>query len=214
MKFKVGDKVRAVTEDYGITNQEYKWMGKVTSVYSNSFSAETIYSTLDIIGKVYINLNYEDFELVNQSKIVILTDGETVTAKKYEGKEVIKSATAKCHPDDEFNFNIGAKIAFDRLIEQQKEDGEFKVGDYVKVVEPGQLYATYANWIFKNANEYSVYYSYGTSISCSAFTTYKIIVKAPHERKEEGMLYLIQETNGLKNCYLINERGFVKVNSD
>ena len=212
MKFKVGDKVRAVTEDYGVTNQEYEWMGKVTSVYTYTFSAETIYSTLGNIGKVYNNLNYEDFELVNQSKIVILTDGETVTAKKYEGKEVIKSATAKCHPDDEFNFDIGAKIAFDRLTEQSREDGKFKVGDYVKVVYPGQLYATYADWVFKNANEYSVYYSYGTGIYCSDNTTYKIVVKAPHERKEEGMLYLIQETNGLKNCYLINERGLVKVN--
>jgi hypothetical protein len=48
-------------------------------------------------------------------KIVITTDGKTTTAKMYEGKKVVKEAKAVCSPDDEFNFNIGATIALERL---------------------------------------------------------------------------------------------------
>lgn len=213
MKFKVGDRVKAVTDNYGLTNQEYKWVGEVTSVYSNRFSAETIYSILDNIGYVCNNLDYEDFELVNQDKIVILTDGETVTAKKYEGKEVIKSATAKCHPDDRFDFNTGAKIAFDRLMEESKEEGKFKVGDYVRVVDTGKLYLTYTDWVLKNANQYILYYSYDSIIPEQRLkNNFKIVAKGKHRREADGMLYLIQFAN--QTCYLIGEKGLVKINND
>lgn len=55
-------------------------------------------------------------ELIGDNKIVITTDGATTTARFYDGKKVIKAAKAKCSPEDEFDFNIGAKIAFDRLV--------------------------------------------------------------------------------------------------
>lgn len=53
-------------------------------------------------------------------KIVITTDGKTTLARMYEGKTVIKSAEAKCSPADEFDFNLGAKIAFGRLMKGEK----------------------------------------------------------------------------------------------
>lgn len=49
------------------------------------------------------------------NKIVITTDGKTTTAKMYDGKKFIKSAKAVCSPDDEFDFNLGATIALERL---------------------------------------------------------------------------------------------------
>lgn len=58
------------------------------------------------------------FEPVCDNKIVITTDGMETVAKLYDGKKIIKHATAKCSPDDEFNFETGAKIAFERLIEE------------------------------------------------------------------------------------------------
>ena len=57
--------------------------------------------------------------LVN--KIVITTDGKTTTANLYDGKNVVKTTTAKCSPDDTFDFETGAKIAFDRLINVPEE---------------------------------------------------------------------------------------------
>ena len=34
-------------------------------------------------------------------------------------KKVIKAAKAECSPEDEFDFKIGAKIAFDRLVDNE-----------------------------------------------------------------------------------------------
>lgn len=64
-------------------------------------------------------------------KILITTDGTTTTAKLFDGKDVVKTATAKCNPDDKFDFKTGAKIAFDRLVEPEKP--KFKIGDFVKI---------------------------------------------------------------------------------
>lgn len=57
-------------------------------------------------------------EPVSENKIIITTDGKTTTAKLYDGKKFVKSAKAVCSPDDKFDFNIGAAIAFERLTGQ------------------------------------------------------------------------------------------------
>lgn len=54
------------------------------------------------------------------NKIVITTDGKTTTAKLYDGKKFIKSAEAKCSPDDEFDFGIGSALALERLVGNPK----------------------------------------------------------------------------------------------
>lgn len=51
-------------------------------------------------------------------KIVVLRNDKAVTATKYMDGKKVNSATAKCHPDDKFDFNVGAKIAVDRLIRE------------------------------------------------------------------------------------------------
>lgn len=58
-------------------------------------------------------------------KIVVLRNGKAVTATKYADGKKVNSATAKCHPDDKFDFNVGTKIAVDRLIgENDNTDGK------------------------------------------------------------------------------------------
>lgn len=72
-------------------------------------------------------------------KIVITTDGKTTTATKYDGKTIVKTAVAKCSPDDTFDFDTGAKIAFDRLIGREPvETSEIKDGG--KIVFPDDKY--------------------------------------------------------------------------
>lgn len=78
------------------------------------------------------------FEIVNKTKdfpkIVITTDGTETLARLYEGGKVVKSATAKCHPQDAFDAYIGAKIAFDRLLERPlAEEPKFFSGKAVCV---------------------------------------------------------------------------------
>lgn len=69
----------------------------------------------------------DDFEVITDSKpatekIVITHDGKTTTAKLYDGKEITKTAEAKCSPDDKFDFAAGAKLAFERLMDEEKKE--------------------------------------------------------------------------------------------
>lgn len=50
-----------------------------------------------------------------QPVIVITSDGVTTTATRRIGKEIQATATAKCNPGDTFDFDEGARIAFERL---------------------------------------------------------------------------------------------------
>lgn len=48
-------------------------------------------------------------------KIVITHDGKTTTATLYCEDGTKKVVTAKCHPEDTFDFFVGAKLAVERL---------------------------------------------------------------------------------------------------
>ena len=50
-----------------------------------------------------------------QPVIVITSDGVTTTATRRIGKAIQATATAKCNPGDTFDFEEGARIAFERL---------------------------------------------------------------------------------------------------
>lgn len=50
-----------------------------------------------------------------QPVIVITSDGVTTTATRRIGKTIQATATAKCSPGDAFDFDEGARIAFERL---------------------------------------------------------------------------------------------------
>lgn len=117
-KFKVGDHVVSNCDQYGITKTG--WKGVVTgfSTYGESF--------MFVRGEnaegdaVEFGVSADDFDLVNdQNKIVITTDGKTTTATHYDGKRVISKKTARCNPDDKFDFLTGAEIAFDRLTDRE-----------------------------------------------------------------------------------------------
>ena len=125
-KFKIGDRVRAVNEYDGNENIVGK-IGTVISVcdydtglidveFDDKINFEE--HTWGGKGKVKHCWWCPDYILepvrVNE-KIVITTDGKATTAKIYAGKSIIKTATAKCSPDDKFDFVTGAKIAFERL---------------------------------------------------------------------------------------------------
>lgn len=70
-------------------------------------------------------------------EIHITTDGKTTYAVLKQNGKVLSRSEAKCHPDDKFDFETGAKIALDRL-EIKKEVDEpknpFKPGDIVECI--------------------------------------------------------------------------------
>lgn len=60
------------------------------------------------------NLSYE--ERVERN-VQFVVDGETITALD---PNTGRKGVARCHPDDHFNFNIGSRLAFERLLESEK----------------------------------------------------------------------------------------------
>ena len=79
-KFKIGDKVRAITNDYGFTTAENHWEGVVTKVRGDGiFDAKTTdYHDPHGIGEEYYDLEMNDFELICANKNVIrIRDSES-----------------------------------------------------------------------------------------------------------------------------------------
>ena len=126
MKFKVGDIVRGMKKSpYGITNENMT-KGKVVVVGSYGEDADIIVKVLEHKTKpewieYTFPVNSKYFELYDYNKIVITTDGNKTLARLYENNEVIRTAEAKCSPEDTFEFETGAKLAFERLMEKKDE---------------------------------------------------------------------------------------------
>lgn len=79
------------------------------------------------------------FQKNQEKRIVILSDGRKVMAREYDGFKVVREGSAKCSPDDEFDFHKGAEIALKRMM-RMPESGKprFKVGMLVKVIKNGE----------------------------------------------------------------------------
>lgn len=118
-KFKVGDIVvgnAEASERYNITVEG--WRGVVTKIIDRRvFEAQGERG----IGPNF-RLLFDCFDLVQKKhKIIVTTDGKTTTARLFSGKELVKSAEAKCSPRDEFVFETGAALALDRLLGIEKK---------------------------------------------------------------------------------------------
>lgn len=131
-KLKVGDKVRFV-EDSVLNVAKVGDRGVIIQVDKRD---ESVPYLVGVNGReVWCQASrvVPDKGVVKQ-KIVITTDGVETLARMYEDGKVVKIATAKCAPDDEFDFEEGARIAFERLTKNERaKKFEFKVGDKVFV---------------------------------------------------------------------------------
>lgn len=117
-KFKVGDKVRildvrTVKNHFGGINADMvTCKGKTATiehVYKPGFSNGYYHYTLKEFDYYW---DERALESVKDEKIIIYRDGnEVIALDKATGKKGIR----KCNPADTFDFNIGAKLAFERL---------------------------------------------------------------------------------------------------
>lgn len=135
-KFKTGDRVIAKKgAPYAVTTNG--WIGTVTSV-NYPFIKVTGDEFPSRGGGAIVEAKY--FDLLPDEKIVVTANGKTTTAKLYNGKAVVKTAEAKCSPDDEFNFLTGAHLAVSRLcgvdsnVKSSEPECKIKPGDFVKII--------------------------------------------------------------------------------
>lgn len=124
--FKIGDRVRCV-ESFANADTVGELgtivaKGNTQGMYGVAFDKYIHGHSLD--GKCTSGYGWwipEDMleKVRNDSKIIIMADGYTVTAKLVRDKNRVAVATAKCSPEDDFNLLVGAQIALQRLAEQQ-----------------------------------------------------------------------------------------------
>lgn len=132
-KFKVGDKVRAITNDYAWTVKKYSWEGEVTKVKDEEFCAKTTRSTFreSEIGREYHFLDYDNFELIKEEpkyyngKVVCV---ETKPQYAYTVGKVYEAVDGQIKIDNGWHQPIlGAATSVDDLNE--------KLSGFAKFVE-------------------------------------------------------------------------------
>lgn len=134
-KFKVGDNVKAISNEYAFTSLECGWTGVVVSISTREhcFSAKTITGHNSSEGHVYDGLCFKHFELIEQEEFTF----EEVIARIKEG-EVYKNSLSSISKidgcinvtvfnDNSFtiskdeNFILQFKFGRYKLIPQKKE---------------------------------------------------------------------------------------------
>ena len=239
-KFKVGDVIKPnVYSDgfYRITNTSHMKKGVVRKILGDDlveiYVTEWIKKDVDFPDSFVVQK--ECFDLVDveseKSSVHITWDGEskTVRAVYKVGNEVVDRREANCHPDDNFDFFTGAKLALERVevnsdIEEHTESDEIKIGDIVTVVDDGEGYSTNTKWFTDNGyEEFLPRYAYGvrhfkTTLGFEDSDTFKVIGKGSDIFGEDVLMLTPVFSNPEAisdrhedSVFLINEQGVKKV---
>ena len=239
-KFKVGDIIKPNKDSdkiYRCTNTSYMEKGVVRKIGSECveiYVTNWIKKDVDFPDRFTVWEEY--FDLVEKEpekrSVHITWDGEskTVRAVYKVGNELVDRREANCHPDDNFDFFTGAKLALERIevnsdIGEHAETDTIKIGDTVVVVDDGKSYSTYTDWFVKSGYaEFLPRYAYGirhfkTTLGFEDSDTFKVIGKG--SALFDGSVLMI--TPDFSNpevlygkhedsVFLINEDGVKKVN--
>ena len=130
----------------------------------------------------------------------LIIEGNKVKVSDKEGNV----GMARCHSDDEFNLAEGMKKAFAEL---KKEQEAIKVGDTVEIVNPGNSYIRYTDWLKKNLKfEDAVRYDYGC---CPNEGTNGIAIAIAKHTIRDNILVAFETDN--HKVYLVEDKGLRKV---
>lgn len=122
MRFKAGDKVRVkkFKERPSTWNSGGKMdhlMGKVVKIERVVSPTKCVYAVHDSKNDYDWFFKEDDLEPVNETIVIYRKDREVIAVDKTTGYKAI----ARCNPADEYDFHIGAKLAFERLMNSNKE---------------------------------------------------------------------------------------------
>ena len=186
---------------YEQMSEKYFTIGKVYRVKDGILTSDAgfKYDAWNYHGKTFKNLKnwfsgYYTFELVEDyPTIVITTDGKTTTAKKYYPDGRVDVGVAECHPEDTFDFDIGVKVALERLFgsdKSPKEDCKVKTGIHLTTDELKKMHNRCV-WL-SDLNSYCA--EYFTTKWCGWF-----VVDVENEK-------LVRLADGSRYCLNSNDR--------
>lgn len=156
-KFKVGDIVTGVTDNYWVTNKNMK-RGLVTEVNKNSIRVKVLDHKIDFYNGGIYSVDPSCFKKVedkNNWKLVIIPEGDETKAMYYKDGKFVEKVTCRKHPDDEYSEKVACETLINRLFgEEEKKATEpnFKVGDFVEVTNGqgkglrGYVVGNVGNW--------------------------------------------------------------------
>lgn len=155
MRFKAGDKVRVkkFKERPSYWNRDGKMdhlMGKVVKIERTVSSRYVVHDSKNDYDWIFRD---DDLEPVNETIVIYSKEREVIALDKRTGKKAI----AKCSPEDTFDFNIGAKLAFERLtngksgkvqLSELKPGETFKIGkhDFIVLEHAGNTTKVISKW--------------------------------------------------------------------
>lgn len=127
-KFKVGDTVRILDgskiDGYtGGFNEVMECMcGEIRTIKEVTSRGENGEKPCYYLENTHFLWDERGLERVDEKrKIVITTDGATTRAALYDGHKIIRESKAMCSKEDTFDFETGAKIAFEKLTAKPEE---------------------------------------------------------------------------------------------
>lgn len=148
-KYKVGDKVRIVSERPQRCWNPYmdKHLGKTMTIIKSGINGEGVYYCMEEDRDDFLGhwCWYEDMiaGLAEPERepctVELRFDGMITTATLKRGGRDVKTAEARCNPEDTYSRAEGARVAVERLFEKKRKEDKPekytpKVGDKFKIV--------------------------------------------------------------------------------
>ena len=136
-KYKVGDKVRIVSErpwSFGFSNYMVKYLGEtltVARVNARTY-AESTYRFEEAVDNGYYWLFDESWisglaePARERCTVELRFDGMITTAALKRGGRDVKTAEARCNPKDTYSRAEGARVAVERLFEKKRKEDKPK----------------------------------------------------------------------------------------
>ena len=120
-------------DGYAILTSMYEDLQKSRQIEAiTHFTGKGIY--VATVNDWYVPFNSLEFATAPE-KIIIYRNGAEVVAKN---TATGKTGVAKCNPADEFDFNIGAKLAFERLTNPEPVKPKYYSGKVVCIDDSGK----------------------------------------------------------------------------
>lgn len=127
-KFKVGDTVRILDgkgiKDYtgGYNGLMREVCGEIRTIRGVTARGENGEKPCYYLENTNFLWDERGLERVDEErKIVVTTDGTTTRAALYDGHKLVRESKAICSKEDTYDFETGAKIAFERLTAKPAE---------------------------------------------------------------------------------------------